>query len=248
MHRYREPLGSVSAALSLCLLSAPIALQADWSAEVALAGEAGSGSAIVQGWLQQRSRHITQRLQFHRSEQSGGDEYLLSYRSQFNISHSFYHFAEVSGGANREAGIDRWQSAVVATANSPYRGTSGKLELKIGLGLQRVWLQKRSLARDQGFQAVWMFGGHASRQFGERWRARADLTMLAGDGHNDLRTAVAIEFDTSANTHLALAHRSHRLALRDNFNTVDEAIVLSIHYRFDWVPTNRWPASEYTHY
>lgn len=223
-------------------------MAADWLGELAIGGEPGRTSATLQGWLQRHTVPVTQRLQLYRRYQSGGDEYQLGYRAQFNISSSFYHFAQVHSGANGAAGIDAWRSVVIATANSPYRGRIGNLALEAGLGYQRIAATKNAAMYNEGFRAAVFFRAEVSRRVSDRWLARLDLSTLSGRGQNDLRSAVALEFDSGPNTRLALAYRAHRLGLGDNINILDEDILLSINYRFDWIPATRWPAPNFGRY
>jgi len=228
--------------LTLATAVFPSPLLADWISELRLGSEL-AGSGALNWLLEKRSLPITQRVSLDYLRQSDGDRYGLDYRAQFNISSSFYHFAQLSTAANRAAGIERRQSALIATANSPYRGRVGGLALELGAGFTQLeFSQGLPADRRDGVQPVLMFGGQMSRSLGDNFDVKLDLVALSGGDGTDLTTTLAGRLSLNANASLKLSYRFDQVDRRASPPVRDESLILSIGYQIDWMPARkRWP-------
>ena len=239
--RARRRLHGSAGVLALAVLAPSTAL-ADWLSELRLGSELAGRSSL--NWLlEKRSLPITQRVSLDYLRQSAGDRYGVDYRAQFNISSSFYHFAQLSAAANRAAGFESRQTALIATANSPYRGPAGGLALEVGAGFAQLeFSNSLSADRDDGAQPVLMFGGQASRSLGDRFDVQLGLVAIGGGNGNDLTTTLTGRLRLNANTSMQLGYRLHQIDWRTSPSIRDESLILSIGYQIDWMPARkRWP-------
>jgi hypothetical protein len=229
--------------LGLLFTLTPSTLLADWLSELGLGSELG-GSGMLYWSIEKRDLPITHRLSLDYLKQSGDDQYALTYRTQFNVSHSFYHFARLHTGANPAAGIERTQTALIASANSPYRGRASRLSIEFGGGFQRLAIAGDLPAADSVDETkpVLMFASSGSVKPGERFRLQLDLLALRSDESIDLTTTLAGQLQLDKRTTLQLNYRVHQIDKHRSSTIRDERLTLSVSYQFDWMPASkRWP-------